>query len=70
MQESIALREHALQALHDSLSNPPAEHMFGCSSTELRDQPLESLVPEPVRASHALAIVKFGNARDADGRRY
>jgi len=42
------------------LSNPAAEAMFGYSAAELRDQPLDILVPAPWRAGHLLETANLG----------
>jgi len=53
------LFEHAPDAMivvdrggHIVRANPPAERLFGYTEDELRNQPIEVLMPEPVRNAH------------------
>jgi len=41
------------------LANPQAEHLFGYTITQLRSLSVETLVPEPVRATHHLHRERF-----------
>lgn len=47
--------------------NPAAERMFGIPAAQMLGKPLDCLIPEPSRASHAKKIRDFGNTGPSGG---
>jgi diguanylate cyclase (GGDEF)-like protein/PAS domain S-box-containing protein len=56
------------QELRIVVFNPMAERMFGYSFAEVRGQPLDMLLPQHYRGTHAESIARFGRAGETRRR--